>query len=65
MLIEIIGRVIAELIGKLVGFLWERGIHINYHSVHSDWDKNIGDYIAGKSGPIIKDKIDINKWNNS
>lgn len=64
MLAKIFEKIVLDIVGKTVTFLWEKIFPNKSKSADVAWDDNIGDYVAGveKKEPTVKSDVDIDKW---
>jgi hypothetical protein len=64
MLAKIFEKIVLDVVGKAVTFIWEKIFQNKSKPVDSAWDDNVGDYVAGveKTEPTVKSDVDVGKW---
>lgn len=64
MWLKILEKIVLDITGKFVTFVWEKIFQNKSKTSETNWDDNIGDYVAGvkQKDPILKSDIDVDKW---
>ncbi len=64
MLVKIFEKIVLDVVGKAVTFIWDKFFPNKSKPVESAWDDNVGDYVAGveKKEPTVKSDVDVDKW---
>lgn len=64
MLAKIFEKIVLDIVGKAVTFIWDKIFPNKSKPADTVWDDNIGDYVAGveKKEPTVKSDVDVDKW---
>lgn len=64
MWLKIFEKIVLDIVGKAVTFIWEKIFPNSKKPTDTVWDDNIGDYVAGaeKKETTVRSDVDVDKW---